>query len=236
MKTIPSWRLGAAIFGLALLPLLFPTPATAAPESDKAKNRWEPEICKFEALDKETPPPKGGLLFVGSSTIRLWDLKKSFPELPALNRGFGGSTLADLNYYRDRVVLPYAPKTIVLYSGDNDIAGGASAEDVFQEFRNFAEWTRENLPNTRIIALSIKPTVARWKLWDVMRETNRKISDYAATSSNVTSVDCSSVVLGNDGQPRKELLRADGLHLNEAGYAEWARILTPVLKAKPSTP
>ncbi len=220
---------------LALSGVLCAWTAGAVPAESKPDTKWGGQFGQFDAQDKASPPAKGGLLFVGSSTIRLWDLKKSFPALPALNRGFGGSTLAELNQHRERLVLAYAPKTIVLYSGDNDVAHGASAEEVFGEFKSFAQWVREKLPEARLIVLSIKPSVARWKLWDVMNEANRKMREYAGGATGVTFLDCASAMMGPDGQPRKELLREDGLHLNEAGYALWAGLLAPLLGAPPAT-
>lgn len=191
---------------------------------------WEPEIQRFEAQDKAQPPPKGGILFVGSSTIRMWNVEKWFPNMPVLNRGFGGSTMADVNQYAERIVFPYAPKTIVFYSGDNDIAMGKAPEVVGADFKAFAGRVREKLPETRLIVISIKPSVARWTLWAKMQEANRLIREFAAHDDHIVYVDCVARMLGADGKPRKELFLGDGLHLNESGYAAWTELVMPHLK------
>ena len=121
------------LFVLAFCVTVFPAMAQTPAKEDKG--RYEKDIKKFEDADQANPPAKNGVLFVGSSSIRLWNLKKFFPELNALNRGFGGSMFSDLNFYRDRVILPYAPKTVVLYEGDNDIAHGETPEKNIQRIQ-----------------------------------------------------------------------------------------------------
>ncbi len=128
--------------------------------ADEPAVRFEAEIRDFERYDAEHPWPAGGILFVGSSTIRRWDLAQSFPDLPTLNRGFGGSQLSDVLHYFDRIVVPYRPRVVVLYEGDNDLAAGETAEQVVAELRQFVTRLRETLPGTRLIVVSIKPSLA----------------------------------------------------------------------------
>jgi lysophospholipase L1-like esterase len=192
--------------------------------------QWEKAIRAFEEQDRQQPPPENAILFAGSSSIRVWDLKKYFPQLAAINRGFGGSKIAECAYFADRIVLPYKPSTIVFYAGDNDIASGVSPEQVFEDFKAFAAKVHAALPGTRIIFISIKPSPARWALVDKMREANKLIRAFVQTDKRLTYVDVEPAMLGPDGKPRKELFVSDGLHLNADGYALWTSLVTPYVK------
>ncbi|HOM16339.1 MAG TPA: SGNH/GDSL hydrolase family protein [Thermoguttaceae bacterium] len=203
---------------------------TAAP---KPENRWEANIRKFEEMDRRSPPKPGGILFVGSSSIVGWDLKKFFPDLPVLNRGFGGSQLADVVYFADRIVLPYKPKIIVLYAGDNDLAAGKTPEQVAADYAAFVQKVHAALPDARIIYITIKPSVARWRLIDKIRQANRLIRERSAKDDRLIVVDIERAMLGPDGLPRADLLQKDGLHLNEAGYQIWSDRVRPHLKLPP---
>jgi len=185
------------------------------------------EIVAFERADRTNPPPKDAVLFVGSSSIRLWKtLPQDFPDLKVINRGFGGSQVADSVRYADRIVLPYRPRVVVLYAGDNDLAAGKSPQQVLADFQAFIGKVHGALPDTPVLYLSIKPSVARWHLIDKIRQANRLIEEYAATSKGkVVYVDVFTPLLTPDGQPRPDLLIADGLHLNAEGYRLWTPIV-----------
>lgn len=194
--------------------------------------RWEKTIAAFEAKDRESAPAKNAFLFAGSSSIRLWDLKKSFPDLPVVNRGFGGSQIADSTHFADRIIFPHTPKAIILYAGDNDVAGGKSAERVFADYRAFVKKVRSHLPEVHILYIAIKPSVKRWTLWPKMNEANERIREFTEKDDGQVFVDIATPMLGEDGQPRKELFAKDGLHLNETGYALWTSVLRPLLQTK----
>lgn len=223
------------VFVSTILAAVILTPLAGCAAEEKSPQRFESDIQRFEAKDIENPPPKDGILFTGSSTIRMWKVELSFPGLPVFNRGFGGSTYADLKYYMPRVIFPYAPRLIVLYTGDNDLAHGASVQTVFDDFKAVVDAVHEHLPNTRILLIGIKPGTARWKLWDKAQETNALFQHYAAQNPFITYVDCGKVLLGEDGLPRKDLFLEDGLHLNDKGYAEWNKIIAPLLKVDAPT-
>lgn len=210
------------------VPLCLPAIADEAPVG----NRWETAIAQFETKDQESPPAPGGILFTGSSTIRLWDLEASFPGLPAINRGFGGSTFADLVLFADRIVIPYEPAKIVVYSGDNDIASGKSVQEAFGDFATFADRVSHALPEARVYVLAIKPSVARWDLYPEMEKVNSKIAAYCGAENLFTFVEVKDTLLDAQGKPRADLLLKDGLHLNEAGYAAWTALLKPYLVEK----
>jgi lysophospholipase L1-like esterase len=160
----------------------------------------------------------------------LWDLEKSFPELHALNRGFGGSQLADVAELADRVVLAYKPRLVIVYAGDNDIAARKTPEQVVAAYQKLVEKIHSQLPETRIVFISIKPSLSRWKLIDEIRHANRSIAELAARDERLAFVDIEPAMLGPGDLPRKELFRDDGLHLNAEGYQVWAEQLRPILK------
>lgn len=215
-----------------LAALVFSLPGWAdAQEKAAAKaDRWEKEIAAMAARNAKDMTPKGGVLFVGSSSIRLWDLKKSFPELNAINHGFGGSQIADSVKHFERLVTPLAPKTIVFYAGDNDIAAGKSPEQVAQDFAAFHSLVRKHLPETRLIFLPIKPSASRWKGIDKQREANRLIREQIAKDPKSVYVEIEKPMLGEDGMPRAELFRQDKLHLTDQGYELWTSLLAPLFK------
>jgi lysophospholipase L1-like esterase len=192
-------------------------------------NRWDEAIRKFEEQDAAKPPAPGGVVFVGSSSIRMWDLKKSFPDLAAVNRGFGGSQLADAVHFAHRIVTPYKPRLVVLYAGDNDIAAGKSPEQVVADFRRFVKTVREKSPEARIAYIAIKPSLKRWSLVEKMREANRQIAAIAERDERLHFVDIDAPMIGEDRMPRPELYARDGLHLSEEGYQVWSERLRPVL-------
>ncbi len=203
-----------------------PTPTVTGPQ------RWEKDIAAFEAADRETPPPKNPVIFVGSSSIRMWTLTENFPDLPTLNRGFGGSTLADSIHYFDRLITPHRPGAIVVYAGDNDIAKDMTAEEVEADFRKLAGLAAERLPGTPVIYIAIKPSIKRWNLWPTMSRANSLISAWCASRVDVHFADIAAPMLADvePGQPpRASLFKKDGLHLSAEGYAMWAEVIAPIL-------
>lgn len=212
---------------LACLLLLVVGAAGACPPSPQP---WRVDIQKLVADDSAQPPPQHGVLFVGSSSIRMWTtLARDFPGVPTINRGFGGSAIGDSTHYASRIIIPYRPRVIVMYAGDNDIEEGCTPRQVVQEFKTFVARVRGPLPGVAIVYISIKPSLARWSLWPQMREANREIARWARTQKRVAFVDVAPAMLGPDGKPRARLFRDDGLHMTPAGYATWIEALRPVL-------
>ncbi len=199
-------------------------------EVPKSIAKWKGEMDKFAKKDEANPVKPGGVVFVGSSSIRMWDLDKSFSKLNALNRGFGGSRLEDSVYYADRIILPYKPRTVVVYAGDNDVAAKYSPERIHEDFQEFVSVIREELPETKILYIAVKPSLSRWKMIEEVRATNKLIAEECAQTENCEFIDIDGPMLGKDGKPRKELFKNDGLHMTDAGYAIWAKELEPHLK------
>lgn len=193
--------------------------------------RFEAEIARFEATDRAAPPAPGGILFVGSSSIRRWEtLAADFPGLPVINRGFGGSTLFEVNHYASRIVLPYRPRLIVLYAGDNEIAAGRTAAQVADDYRVFVRLVQTALPATHIAFIAVKPSPSRWSFQETVRETNRLVRAFTVSDPRQTFVDVFNPMLDLAGRPKAELFVSDSLHMTPQGYAIWRRLLAPIVR------
>lgn len=198
-----------------------------------AESKWEPEIRKFEQADRVSPPPKGAVLFVGSSSFRLWKtLGEDFEGIPVINRGFGGSEMEYVVRYADRIILPYEPRVVLVYAGDNDIARGKAPERVLEEYRALVGKIREKMPDVPIGYVSVKASIKRWPLADKIKALNAAIAAYSAAEKGLFFVDVFAPMLGADGMPRKELFVADGLHLTHEGYLLWASLIRPHIEAR----
>jgi len=222
-------RLGKSAFRQALIVIFFCLFSGHAKAQVGILTNWERDIAAFEKQARQNPPPKHEVVFVGSSSIRFWELAKSFPSMDVINRGFGGSQLADSVRYAPRIVVPYEPRIVVLYAGDNDLAFGKSPEQVSADFQAFTRRVLDKLPKTKIVVLSIKPSPLRSRLWEKMRKANALIADHCKSDERLLYLDVSNALLGPDGKPRSEYFRIDGLHLNEKGYEVWTAILKPHL-------
>ena len=235
-------RTGFAALGLGLAAgagaqAVKPLPVLSRVDTSSAiDERWRETFDAFAAADKAHAPPPGGVLFVGSSSIRLWsDLETQFQTAPVIvKRGFGGSRLSDCTQNVARLVLPYKPRLVIVYAGDNDLAEGATPQDVLGSFTRFVEQVRAELPQTRIAYLSIKPSPLRQALMVKVAETNRLIAGYAEGAPNLDYIDIYSRMLDADGQPRPELFLPDRLHLNPTGYALWQGVIAPHLVLPPA--
>jgi len=166
---------------------------------------------------------------VGSSSIRFWQLEEYFPDMQVINRGFGGSHISDSVYFADRIVIKHRPKTVVFFAGGNDIAAGKTAETVADDFKQFVAKVHDDLPDTRILVIAIKPSIARWHMVDTIRDANARIEAFTRMVDRVEFVDVFPAMIGNDGTVRTDLFVKDGLHLNDKGYALWTSILMPYL-------
>lgn len=206
-------------------------PLRAEDKSPSAK--WEKDIQAFEAADKQNAPPTGGVLFVGASGIKLWtSLEKDFPKHRVINRGFGGSQIADVTYFADRIVVPYKPKLIVLQSGGNDINAGKTPEQVADDFKAFVAKLRAALPETRIAYFSMQPAPARWSQAEKQKKGNQLIKEQIAAGKNMVYINAWDAFIGPDGMPRGELFVADKLHHNAEGYKVRAELTRPYLEDK----
>ena len=225
LLVVPSSRLPAQAAGAGAT-------QRAAAANQNEQGRWESTIKKFEDADKVTPPPQNAIVFIGASSIVRWNLSDSFPEFgpQAINRGFGGSLAADSTRYAERIVIPYKPRIVVFYAGDNDVEANHPPEQIAGDFTAFERKVHAALPATQIIFISIKPSIRRWPWIEQIKSANALVQEYCATHSHLTFIDIVPEMIGADGKPRKELLVEDGLHMTPAGYKIWNDALRPLLQ------
>jgi lysophospholipase L1-like esterase len=216
------------------LMLLLPVNFLFNPVFAQQKKPFYDEIQAFKKLDSLNPPPKNGILFIGSSSLRKWtDLEKTFNSYAAINRGFGGSTLADAIYYVNDLIDPYQPRQIVIYSGENDIAeGNVSAEMVSDRFKTLFGLIRQKLPQVSIAFISIKPSPSRAKFQSVVIQANQLIKKYLQQQPKTAFIDVYSLMLDQKRQMRPELFLEDNLHMNAKGYQIWTKAIQPYLLKK----
>jgi len=208
-------------------------PAAETPAKPTGPERWEPTIQKFEAADKESPPPQGAILFVGSSTFTMWKtLAEDLKPLVVVNRGFGGSTIPDVLRYIDRIVIPYKPRQIVFYAGDHDLQSNRKAEQILADFQAFVEKVRKALPETKIHFVSIKPSPSRARVWDEAQKANRMVREFTEKTAGLAFIDTTKPMLDADGKPKPEIFLKDMLHMNRQGYELWIPIIKSALEKK----
>lgn len=196
------------------------------------QDKWAKEMATFEEQDRKNPA-LGGIVFVGSSSIRLWDLEKSFPEMSALNRGFGGSEISDSVSHVDLLVIRHKPRTVIFYAGDNDIANGRTPQQVLSDYKSFVGKVQAALPQTRLAFIGIKPSIQRWALIEKIRAANALVREFAASDDRLGYIDVDGPMLGWDEKPRKDLFVQDGLHMTPKGYELWTALVRPFLAAQP---
>ena len=219
-------------YSVVLATLVAMASGLASRVTAQTAEKWDPAIQKFEDADRVAPPPQNGVVFVGASSIVRWNLPEYFPELgaKAINRGFGGSQSVDAVRYVDRIVVPYHPRIVVYYAGDNDVEANIPAQEIARQFMLFDQKVHAALPQTRVVFISIKPSIRRWKWIDTIKATNAMVKEYCGKHPNLAFVDIEQQMLGANGKPNPALLVEDGLHMTPAGYKIWTAALKPLLK------
>ena len=194
---------------------------------------WESDILEFEKNDKINKPPGGAILFIGSSSINLWQsLEKDMAPLPVIKRGFGGAKINDILYYMKRIVIPYKPKIIVFYCGENDISAGRkqTPDEILGNVKKFVFLVHKDLPAAKIYFISLKPSKFLWNMWPVIAEVNSKIEDYTRSDNLLQYIDISKEMFAGKGRIREDLFKEDGLHINAQGYKIWTSIIKPIIE------
>jgi lysophospholipase L1-like esterase len=194
------------------------------------------DIAAFAVADRDHPSPKRPVIFVGSSSIRLWStLQADMAPLPVLNRGFGGSQLSQVVYFLDQTVIHYRPRAILLYAGDNDLDGryrtGKTPAGVAREFRMFVTRVEAAVPDARIYYLSMKPSRQRWVDWPQEYAGNALIAQICAADPRLSYIDIATPMLAAGAPPPSDLFTPDGMHPSPKGYALWTAIIKPRLQA-----
>lgn len=210
--------------------ILFPVIGkTQEPIPNPDPLRFQNEIAVFIEWDKKNSIPSEAILFVGSSSIRMWLTHEAFPKYKVINRGFGGAHISDIDYYYSQVIKKYNPKIIVYYCGDNDIDSGKSVKQVFTDYIELIHRIFRDNPTVKFIYLPIKPSLSRWSYWEKMKEVNRLIKMCNEKQDQLFYIDTASPMFDENGLPDKNLLLEDGLHLNKEGYKLWNRLLSKLL-------
>jgi len=195
---------------------------------------WESEILAFEREDLRRPPPRDAVVFVGSSSIRMWtSLARDMAPVKTMNRGFGGAQVDAVVYFAPRIVLAYRPRAVVLCAGENDLEAhrGKSPQRVLGDVRRFAELLADALPDSRLYLMSVKPSPARAGVWPAAERCNGLLRRFAQEDPRREWIDVATPTFDGNGQRRAELFLEDGLHLSPLGYAMWTSVLRPRLIA-----
>jgi len=223
-KIIMKKLLKYAIFLLAMHAVVNCTPAQKTPFFD--------EIQTFKKQDSAAMPPKNAILFVGSSSFRLWtNIKEDFRMHSVINRGFGGSSLPDVIRYANDIILPYQPAQVLIYCGENDLAASdtVTSKIVYERFQRLFDTIRRQLPNTAIAFVSIKPSPSRAHLLQKVIAANDLIRDFLKKQTKAAYIDVFSAMVDQQGKPKPDLFVDDKLHMNQKGYAIWVEIIGPYL-------
>lgn len=225
-----------ALLTIAVLLITVSCHTDASQKEPQAKRpdplRWVDVVDEYKQWDSKNAFLKDAVLFVGSSSIALWNTAESFPYLPVINRGFGGSCTADALYFVNELIIKYNPKLIIIYEGDNDIAEMIPPTSVHKDFVNLTNAIHTALPQSEIICLSAKLCNSRWHLREAMNELNRLNKTCSQTKNYITFVNVAAVLLKSDGTPNDNLFLPDKLHLNNKGYTKWNALLAPIMKER----
>lgn len=224
---VSHWRLAALLFSLTLV---FGARAQPGASNAGGGHRFEREVRAYEAADHTNPPPPNAILLVGDSQFFRWKtVAEDLPDYTIVNRSIDSFQTSDLVYFADRLVLPYHPRMIILHVGGNDVHGGKSPEQVLSDFKSFVAKVRAHFPAVPIAFTSTTPGPARWGEAAQRKATNQLLRDYISVQPNLLFIDLWDAMLTPDGQPRKDLWVADGVHPNHAGYLLRVKIMRPLL-------
>ncbi len=221
---MPSWyALLLALLALAPMVTAWAEAPSPPPNADPAFP-FAREIEAFAKANAAQPPVPDATLFLGSSSIRLWDIAGSFANISTVNRGFGGASTSDVLRHYARLLPPAKPRSIVIYVGENDLAAGANPDKVADDVLTLLRRLRADYPRAAIAFLSLKPSPIRWTLQPKMAAVNGILAE-KAKAERFTYLDVGSVLLAPDGLPDASLFRPDGLHMNAQGYQRWTRLV-----------
>ena len=217
----------ASVSAALLLALSLVTPATAQTTAANP-DRWEEAM---QAFDADAPTrPVGAIVLTGSSSFARWrTMEADLAPLTVVPRGFGGSKMSDVLQHIDRLVLPYKPRAVAIYEGDNDSFGGMDPKTVAGELKQIIAKIHAALPDTRIYVLSVKPSLARVSVWDRAQATSALYQDIVNSDSRLHYIDVAAPFLKSDGTVMDDVFVDDGLHLNDKGNAIWAAAIKAVL-------
>lgn len=221
-------------FALIILILIYYSTVSAQDETgltpNPDPNRFKETVDYFKWHDGKNTFPTDAILFVGSSSIRMWETANYFPDYPVINRGFGGSHISDVIFFIEPLVIDYKPQVIVFYAGDNDVADKKYADQVSNDYKEFVKLVKNDLPIAKLLYIPIKPSLDRWSIWEEMKEANKLIEMFCEKDELLYYIDTATPMLNEKLLPDSSLFVKDGLHLNAKGYELWTKILMPTLE------
>ena len=229
MKKQPNFLNRFCMTQICLLFVIVTTIGIVSAQNDKPQKeeRYEKDIVAYEEQSQKTPPPEGCTMFVGSSTWRLWgkELEQDFAEFKAVNRGFGGSTIPDVLRVMHRIVLPHKPARIMFFCGGNDIAGGATGDETFKNFKTFIKRVWDDNPSTDVFFVSVTIAPSRARFRDETSKYNAQVKELAEKTPHLYYVDTYSTLVGDDGVAQEKYFLNDRLHLNKEGHDRWIPVI-----------
>jgi lysophospholipase L1-like esterase len=191
---------------------------------------WGKAIAQFQQTDSVSALQPDQILMLGSSSFTIWqDVEDYFPGKKFINRGFGGSKMSDVLYFKEKLVLPYHPKQIIIYEGENDVASGEKPDVVLAEFNQLINWVRTKCPGVKFTVISLKPSPRRWAIREEMIAFNQKLKKFAGENDDIDFVDIWNPLLEGKQKPTDINYRPDSLHLSPNGYKIWQRAMAPYL-------
>jgi len=221
---------GAFLTTLTMAAILMCVANASQGQAPGLQDRFEKKVVEYEAGDKASPPPRDAILFAGDSQFYRWKtIHEDLAGYTLINRGIDSFQMPDLIHYVDRLVLPYAPRLIVLHVGGNDVHNGRTPAQLLADFQRFVGLVRARYPDVKIVYSSITPGPGRWDEAPQRVAANRAIQQYIATQPSLAFVDLWSAMLTPDGRPREDLWVEDRVHPNHAGYLIRVKLTQPLL-------
>ena len=194
-------------------------------------NRFKDQVDELVHKEYNFGADKKLVVFTGSSSIRMWnDVADYFPDYNVINNGFGGSHFSDLLYFYDQLILKPAPKILFIYEGDNDLASNKKPRKILKEAKELVGKIQQDLPETRVVFISPKPSISRIKLKNSYITFNKKLKKYCETNGKPEFADVWYPMLDNKGNVFKDVFLEDGLHMNKKGYDIWGKVIGEFLK------
>lgn len=223
---------GSADAQAVATPPAVPAPALPAYVPAGHTIKYQSDIQAFLDADHTSPPPKDGILFIGSSIFRQWEqLGAQMAPLPVYNRAFGGSRTWELLHYVDQIVIPYQPRFVVYYCGSNDVNAKQNAAGITRRTVAFFERVHQALPNAQLFYVDIQKAPDKRANWAIVDSTNAAMRRYAAANAKwVQTIDLNPVLFDASGNIRGALFKPDSLHFLQPTYVEFTTVIKPVLE------
>lgn len=194
-------------------------------------SRFKEQVNNLSNKEYNFSSDKKLVIFTGSSSVRMWkDVPDYFPEFNVINNGFGGSQFSDLIFFYDELITKQTPDILFIYEGDNDIAGNKKPNKILKEAKGLVKRIQNDLPQTRIILISPKPSIARKNLKKEYTKLNKKLGKYCNKTDGLEFADVWTIMLDKNGNVYEDIFVKDGLHMNKKGYDLWAKVIGEFLK------